>query len=292
MKLNVDVIHINGSLHKTNKYWQICLYCNKGHIREADYHVLVTPNAANVGIDKSSIALQVRFEWPRDLLTYFQEQGRGSRQRGMKSICVLYLDLPSYVSLVYQLLCGNDNTTGDIAEAEDSGECEGFDSAILPRCQVRCANTSQHDFALGPAAKKKLQARLLAELNKVMRFFCLNYGCLHKQGEIYLSSRSLEGSPATRHCTSCPICNRTYHKDFLPVYRSGVESFLEWLTATAKLPFMVEFKVKVSLLLMSSPYWKEIIFNKSLLSVSRTNVKAWCSFLVIGSFRYTGDSEY
>jgi superfamily II DNA helicase RecQ len=180
MKLNVDVIHINGSLHKTNKYWQICLYCNEGHIREADYHVLVTTNAANVGIDKSSIALQVRFKWPRDLLTYFQEQGRGSRQRGMKSICVLYSDVPSYVSLVYQLLCGDDNTTGDIAEAEGSGECEGFDSAILPQCQVRRANTSQHDFALGPAAKKNLRARLLAELNEVMRFFCLNYGCLHK----------------------------------------------------------------------------------------------------------------
>jgi superfamily II DNA helicase RecQ len=267
MKLNVDVIHINGSLHKTDKYWQIRLYCDKGHIREADYHVLVTTNAANVGIDKSSIALQVRFEWPRDLLTYFQEQGR-ARQRGTKSICVLYSDLSSYVSLVYQLLCGDDDTTGDIAEAEGSGECVGFDSAISPRRQVRRANTSQHDFALGPAAKKQLRARSLAELNEVMRFFCLNYGCLHERGEIYLSSGSLDSSPAMGHCTSCPIRNRTYHKDFLPVYRSGVESFLEWLTATAKLPFTVEFNVKVSSLLMSSPYWNEIIFDKSSSSVS------------------------
>ncbi len=57
------------------------------------------------------------------------------------------------------------------------------------------------------------------------------------------------------------------------MYRSGVKSFLEWLTATAKLPFTVEFKVKVSSLLMSSLYWKESIFNKSSSAVSKTNVE-------------------
>ena len=52
MKLNVDIIHINGSLHKTDKFWRIRLFCNEGHIREADLRLLVTTNAANVGIDK------------------------------------------------------------------------------------------------------------------------------------------------------------------------------------------------------------------------------------------------
>ena len=73
MKLNVDVIHINRSLHKTDKFWQIRLFCDEGHIHEADFKLLVTTNVANVGIDKSTIGLQVRFEWTRDLLTYFQE---------------------------------------------------------------------------------------------------------------------------------------------------------------------------------------------------------------------------
>jgi hypothetical protein len=72
--------------------------------RKADFRVLGTTNAANVGIYKSSIALQMRFDWPRDLFTYFQEQGRGSRQRGSKSICILYADLHLYVSLVLQLV--------------------------------------------------------------------------------------------------------------------------------------------------------------------------------------------
>ena len=78
MKLNVDVIHINGSLHKTNKFWRIRLFCDEGHICEADFWLLVTRNAANVGIDKSTIGLQVQFKWTRDLPTYFQECGRGS----------------------------------------------------------------------------------------------------------------------------------------------------------------------------------------------------------------------
>ena len=73
LQLNVDVLHINRSLHKTDKFWRIRLFCDKGHVQEADFQVLVTSNAANVGINKSHIALQVQFDWPRDLLTYFQE---------------------------------------------------------------------------------------------------------------------------------------------------------------------------------------------------------------------------
>ncbi len=73
MKLNVNVLHINRLLHKTDKFWRIRLFCDEIHMREADFCVLVTTNASNVGINKSSIALQMRFEWLRDLLTYFQE---------------------------------------------------------------------------------------------------------------------------------------------------------------------------------------------------------------------------
>jgi superfamily II DNA/RNA helicase len=29
LKLNLDVIHINGSLHKIDKFWRICLFCDK-----------------------------------------------------------------------------------------------------------------------------------------------------------------------------------------------------------------------------------------------------------------------
>ena len=37
LKLNIDVLHINGSLHKTDKFWRICLFCDEGHIRGTDF---------------------------------------------------------------------------------------------------------------------------------------------------------------------------------------------------------------------------------------------------------------
>jgi hypothetical protein len=157
MKLNMDVIHINGSLHKIDKFWRIRLFCDEGHIQEANFRILVTTNAANAGIDKSTIGLQVRFEWTRDLLTYFQERGRGSRLRGVSSMCVLYADLPSYAFLVYQYRRGEDNNGG--TEGDDAGECEGFNLAISPqRPSRRPSNTTEHDFALGHTAKKALRS--------------------------------------------------------------------------------------------------------------------------------------
>jgi hypothetical protein len=135
--------------------------------------VLVTTNAANVGMDKSQIALQVQFDWPRDLLTYFQERGCGSHQPGVRSTCVLYADLSSYVFLLCQLLRGNEHN--NITAESQSGECEGFNSAISPRCLLaRPANSSHKDFALRPTAKKRLQDRCIEELHEVVHFFCLD----------------------------------------------------------------------------------------------------------------------
>jgi hypothetical protein len=267
----VDVLHINGSLHKTDKFWRIRLFCDEGHIQEADFRVLVTTNAANVGINKSQITLQVQFDWPRDLLAYFQERGRGLRQHGLRSTCVLYADLSSNVFLLCQLVRGSEHT--DITVEAQSGECEGFNSAISPRRPpARPANTSQEAFAFGPTAKKRLRDRCIEVLHEVLSFFGLDLGCQHKRGKIYLSSSSLDSITATARCSLCPICNRRYHKDFLPVYRSGVVAFLEWLTLTAKLPFIVDRKIHVSLLLMTSTYWKEIVFDKLSTAITQTNV--------------------
>jgi hypothetical protein len=91
MKLNFNILYINGLLHETDKFWRNWLFCNITHMREADFCVFVTTNASNLGINKSSIALQMRFGWPWDLLTYFQKQGCGLWQRGTRSICVYML---------------------------------------------------------------------------------------------------------------------------------------------------------------------------------------------------------
>jgi hypothetical protein len=139
MKLNVDVIHINRLLHKIDKFWKICLFCDETHVREADFCVLVMTNAANVGIDKASVALQIQFDWPCNLATYFLEQGRGSRQKGITSTCILYADLSLYVFLVLQLL---NRHTDKAVDAGSMAECNRYNLAILPRLQQRQVNTS------------------------------------------------------------------------------------------------------------------------------------------------------
>ena len=107
--------------------------------------MLVTTNAANVGIDKSQIALQVQFDWPRDLLTYFQERGRRSRLPGVRSTCILYADLSSYVFLLCQLVHGSDHT--DITIDSQPGECDGFNSVISPRLPLAlCINSYLFTF--------------------------------------------------------------------------------------------------------------------------------------------------
>ena len=95
----------------------------------------MTTNAANVEIDKSHIAVQVRFDWPRDLLTYSQECGRGLRQPGVRLSRVLYADLSSYVFLLCQLVRGSKHSV--IIDDDQSGQCEGFNSAISSRRSAR-----------------------------------------------------------------------------------------------------------------------------------------------------------
>ncbi len=85
------------------------------------------------------------------------------------------------------------NDTVDVEIA--TNECDGFNSAILPRHQVRPANTSQLDFALGPSARKRLRACTLDKYHQVLQFFCLDLGCQHVRGKFYLSIGLLDSIP-------------------------------------------------------------------------------------------------
>ncbi len=103
-KLSIDIININGSLDKIDEFWRIRLFCDNRHSRQGQFRALVTTNASNVGIDTHSIAFQVQFEWPCDLLTYFQERGRGSLSQGVRSTCIVFADFASFIYLTRQLL--------------------------------------------------------------------------------------------------------------------------------------------------------------------------------------------
>ena len=103
-KLSVDVLNINGSLDKMEKFWRIRLICDSRHSPKGNFRALVTTNASNVRIDKHSISLQVRFGWPHNLLTYFKERGRGSQLQGDRSTCILFGNLSSYIYLMSQMI--------------------------------------------------------------------------------------------------------------------------------------------------------------------------------------------
>ena len=55
-KLFVDVLNINGSLDKMEKFWRIRLICDNCHSPKGNFRALVTTNTSNVRIDKQSIS--------------------------------------------------------------------------------------------------------------------------------------------------------------------------------------------------------------------------------------------
>jgi superfamily II DNA/RNA helicase len=191
LKLSVDVVNINGSLDKIDKFWRIQIFCDNRHNSQGSFRSLVTTNASNVGIDKHPILLQIHFEWPRDLLTYFQERGRGSQLQGVQSTFILYSDLSSYVYLRSKLFAvGNkDDDTSPFGNVVD-----GFNSAILLG-KINSAQPNQKkSYPLGPTVSHSLRERMKKELQEFLCFFCLDLGCLHARGESYLSTRILDNN--------------------------------------------------------------------------------------------------
>ena len=118
-KESADILHIQGDLHKQEKFWRIRLFCGNvaEEIDELNFRGLVSTNASNVGIDDNTIKLVVRFGWSRDLCTCFQEMGRGSREAGSLSTFLLLADLPSFDFLMGQAL-------GAVATEDESSDIQ------------------------------------------------------------------------------------------------------------------------------------------------------------------------
>ncbi len=206
-----------------------------------------------MGINKHSISIQIRFEWPRNLLTYFQEQGKGSCLQGVQSTCIVYSDLSSYVYLRSQLFAvGNNNdNTSPFGDGVD-----GFNSVILPRKLNRAQPNQKKSYLFGPLARCSLQECTKKKLQEVLCFFCLDLGCLHARGESYLSTGILD-IPIFENesCdNSCCICTKKWHAQFIPVYRSSIIAFLKFVMQTGKIPVEVDYKDPISSLLAESVF--------------------------------------
>lgn len=247
----VDVVYINGALNKHEKFWRIRLFCgdDKEHIDGMEFRALLTTNAANVGIDKHSVKMEIRFEFVRDLCTYFQEQGRGSRVPGVPSSYYLFLNLESYVYLKKQIL----ETREDFEVEEDMApEIVGFNTALTP-LKNRAATSApanglrkkKKQQPLSGGAKKRLQQRQLRELHEVLSFFCLDNGCQHCLREHYLSSGKYEPVPddidTYPPCnTQCPVCTGDWHKQHMPIYKESLIEFFDSSVVAGYLPLSIE----------------------------------------------------
>ena len=212
----------------------------------------------------------MHFEWPRDLLAFFQEQGQGSCSPGMRSTCILYPDLSSCVYLMSQLL----TTFVDHGDTSPSSEgVKGYNPAISP-CQNSTQGPKKKAYPLRPKGGRSLRAQTLSEIHEVLLFFCLDLGCQHARGEAYLSTGYLDGHEIEDRCDStCSICTQKWHKQILPVYHSEVVlAFLEYLIQTGKLPHDIDFKLLISSILAGSSFWKEIIFDPAPGGISQLQV--------------------
>jgi hypothetical protein len=189
MKLSIDVVNINGSLDKIDKFWRIRLFCDDRQSSQGNLFALFTTNASNVVINKHSVAFQLRFEWTCNLFTYFQERERGSCSQGEQLTCIVYGDLSSNVYLRSQVLVVGNNDNNNTPSTD---ECNGYNSAISPQKKNSEELNRKKPYPLGPMARCSLQERTNVELHKVLSFFCLDLGCQHVQGELYLATGILD----------------------------------------------------------------------------------------------------
>ncbi len=97
-----------------------------------------------------------------------------------------------------------------------------------------------------------------------------------EQGKLYLAMGILNTTTIeNEQCdNSCGICTKRWHEQFLPVYRSGIIGFLDFMTLTGKLPQGIDGKASISSLLAGSAFCKETIFDRATSSILRMQVDA------------------
>ena len=200
----VDVHSLNESLNKHDKFWRICFFCDpSGSCGAFQFNCLLSTNCANIGIDNHTVDHVFRFQLPRDLPTFFQESGRGSRERGRQSTTRLFVDLTSYANLKRQIL-GSEVSEDDEFLAGDAEALAlvGYNSALTPlkekakkRSQKARTRKKQSKYALSLPWKRRLRQRRLKELHEVASFVALNNGCWHVLKEWYLFSGKFERPP-------------------------------------------------------------------------------------------------
>ena len=314
-KLNVahldttDVILMHGELKRLDKFWKMRLFNRKPRanvrgeevrgmepnmddLADLDFRVFVSTSAANVGIDKSTVRAVFRYGFMRDLLTFLQERGRGSRVPGEQSECHLFLDLATYSINLLTILSPAVKNNDDVEDAAYNAD-SGFNSALSPlakkaaaAAEFRSSNGKQSSSgskekarkknSLKPYARMQLRQRQLRELDEVLRFTCLDNGCQHTVTQWYLSTGRFElPPPVLAPCgDSCPICTGNWHRMHLPVYRSSVVEFLCSSAGASLENIEMAHDTHVSDALVGNVYYVEKVFDRAFGGVSRAHIDA------------------
>jgi len=239
--INSDVILIHGRLQKQDKFWRIRLFCSPSEPTTAvALRVLISTSASNVGIDNSKIRFGLRFGFPRDLSTYFQEKGRGSRRPGDPSVFILYADIASYEFIITNILVGDDDTIVDDDEVETDRlravAMTAMSTPVRRDAEARLVETNataavnSSNMKLSRAAKRRLRLREMNEAIDVQRFFCLDGGCQQVRGARYLATGILQFIPVGERTScgnQCPICSGEWYNHFLPIYKDSLIRLFE-----------------------------------------------------------------
>ena len=291
---DVDVLVINGGLNKHEKFWRIRFFCGSDDefVEGSRFRALVSTNAANVGIDSSSINMVARFELPRDLMTFFQERGRGGR-KGAPSTSIIYYNSSSYANIMSQILSYN-NRPDQANPTEDELAVRGVNSAITPLAnsarqleQQRSNNsTAVPQYALTKSMKRALKKQQQQDLGDVMKFLCLNRGCQQYRSAFYMSEGKLDGVNVVDSCREidpcgcCPICDGSWGKMHLPIFRSELVRFFESSTGRRTFPMEYDTNKPITLMLSDRSYWKECIFDRASSGVLVRNIDALIMSLI------------
>ena len=156
LKNDADCLVIHGGLNKHEKFWRIRFFCGDDDefVSSTLFQILFSTNASNVGIDNHLINLIIRFGLPRDLMTYFQERGRGVRRQGSTARCFMYATMQSYVSIMSQILNFN-KLTDTTDETDEQLELRGLGSSITPLSASAERQLQQRKDARENGSKKK-----------------------------------------------------------------------------------------------------------------------------------------
>ena len=280
-----DVILIHGCLQKHDKFWRIRLFCSSSEpTTEVALRVLISTSASNVGIDNNKIRFGLRFGFPRDMSTYFQEKGRGSRRPGDPSVFILYADIASFEFIMINILGGVNDTIDEDEETETDRlravAMTAMSTPVRRNAESRLLGSKQptrssSNLQLTRAEKRRLRRREIGEALDVQRFFCLDGGCQQVRGAQYLATGVLRFVPVcerTSCVNQCPVCSGDWNKQFFPVYKDSVIRFFESSVGRSSLPVDITKTRSIGSIIWGNIYWIESIFDRAQSGVKRRNV--------------------